>query len=157
MPRPGIHYVLRDVTVVLRNGASVQMKTTVQREAPYRLKVVRWEATHGLQAETLLAAQIYSVRSFMSHTCAVCTLFTQVLAITTVEELSHVWDYTKLSSGLLRRKRHVHFPAMTDSYLCQDPTNHPAWTGEEAKISADSQAARFMKRFGSYQNLPEEK
>ena len=52
------------------------MKTTVQREAPYRLKVVSWEAPRGSQTETLLAAQIIQCKVLCIPSLGVCTLLT---------------------------------------------------------------------------------
>lgn len=38
--RPGIHPVMHRVTVVLRNGASIDVLSTVPRSAPYFLREV---------------------------------------------------------------------------------------------------------------------
>lgn len=38
MPRPGIHPIMHRVTVVLRNGASIEVMSAVPRAAPYFLR-----------------------------------------------------------------------------------------------------------------------
>lgn len=40
MPKKGIHPVLRTVTYVLKNGASVELPTVQQRSVPYTLQAV---------------------------------------------------------------------------------------------------------------------
>ena len=40
MPKKGIHPVLRTVTYVLKNGASIELPTVQQRTVPYTLQAV---------------------------------------------------------------------------------------------------------------------
>lgn len=41
MVRPGLQPMLHRVTVIMRNGASFQMATTMERTTPYFLREVR--------------------------------------------------------------------------------------------------------------------
>ena len=41
MVRKGVHPLLHRVTVVMRNGASFQLATTMERTTPYFLREVR--------------------------------------------------------------------------------------------------------------------
>ena len=34
------------------------------------------------------------------------------------------------------------------SIMRQDPTSHPAWTGEKSTLEQDGRAAQFMRKFG---------
>ena len=42
MPKKGIHPVLRTVTYVLKNGASVQLPSVLQKSVPYMLQAVSY-------------------------------------------------------------------------------------------------------------------
>ena len=57
MPKKGIHPVLRTVTYVLKNGASVEVPSVQQRTVPYTLQQVIvvcdllcWFVDHGLSS-----------------------------------------------------------------------------------------------------------
>ncbi len=41
MPKKGIHPVVQSVTYVLKNGASVELPSILQRAVPYTLQSVR--------------------------------------------------------------------------------------------------------------------
>ena len=41
MPKKGIHPVMRSITYVLKNGASVELPTVLKRSLPYTLQAVR--------------------------------------------------------------------------------------------------------------------
>ena len=41
MPKRGVHPVIRGVTYVLKNGASIELPSVVQRSEPYILQIVR--------------------------------------------------------------------------------------------------------------------
>ena len=65
MPKKGIHPVVQSVTYVLKNGASVELPSILQRAVPYTLQSVRalqseqfeppTSLLHALQADLNLA------------------------------------------------------------------------------------------------------
>ena len=65
MPKRGIHPVVQSVTYILKNGASVELPSILQRAVPYTLQSVRalqseqsqpsTSFSHALQADLTLA------------------------------------------------------------------------------------------------------
>ena len=55
MVRKGVHPLLHRVTVVMRNGASFQLATTMERTTPYFLREVPTLQTRAFNMDTLAA------------------------------------------------------------------------------------------------------
>lgn len=68
MPRPGIHPLMHRVTVVLRNGASIEVMSAVPRAAPYFLRQVRRNAMHvWFTASPVITCEQNSPGDFLSQ------------------------------------------------------------------------------------------
>ena len=66
MPKKGIHPVVQSLTYVLKNGASVELPSILQRAVPYTLQSVRALQSEHFQPPISLLSAIQADLAFRS-------------------------------------------------------------------------------------------
>jgi ribosomal protein L31 len=138
MPRPGLHPIMRPLTVVLRNGASVTVASAGRARGPVVLSVVRASEEEGGGEGGGLCRRLPPPLPLLLE----CQRRTGKKAGGGAAAAHHS------TPSFVSTQSPFPPPPLSPVSFVQDPTVHPRWTGDASAVaSEDGRLAKFTKKF----------